>query len=240
MRPLIFLAFLLAPGDTLAQGPDQSASVTIEFRGGTVSQFVETVRDSFGASANIVVETEARNVVLSAVELTVTDALSAAAAVPHLEADAEGVQLDFGRGPEFGVIGVLRHDTGQREPTRTHVWTLIQILDSGYEPSNVLSAVKTSLQATSDVGVDVKYHEDTQLLIANATGREIDAIGKVLNELVHASEYRLHERAAQSDAAELENARERIIALTEENRQLLARLQTLEIAIDELRAGKSN
>ena len=99
------------------------------------------------------------------------------------------IQLDVVHLPVYDVrerqtYQVLAKVSGRATVQAAHVWTLADLLDNDIPSAAVLSAVETAIDVVaSTTKPDVRFHEDTALLIASGDHDQLQAIEHVLDSL---------------------------------------------------------
>ncbi len=194
MRPLLWIAPVLLLATTLTAqdtARERSLLIDVTFKGGTAAEYVTVVRRAADAGFNIMVAPEATEVRMPPVTLL---QVSPASAVKLLE----GRTLDRpGRLIRLSLESIHPRITGERQTfqlhavvgaaTRVaaaHVWTVQSLLDNDYSSEAVLSAVEMALDVLgSATKLDVRFHEDTGLLIATGDEGQIETIDEVIDRL---------------------------------------------------------
>lgn len=211
-------------------GPD---TVTIDFKGGTVEQYVDLLDREFDGGANIVIETAARDVIIAGVKLTITNPQNAAAAVEFLEINGSKVHLYTRGGPEFRVIGVEKAQPADEEFRETHVWSFSAFLEGGIEANDALSAIENALDLTGG-RADVRYHEDTQLLMVNGTNAQLEAVDQVISRLNGVTNWRENRSRGRAETEVNKKAQDQIRELTMQRDDLMQRIAQLELHLIQL------
>jgi hypothetical protein len=266
MRPLtknvfryagvLLLISLLAASDRSAGQDGQDAQlISLNFPGGTVLAYVNAVRKAAG-DINVVIAPEAAEVQMPAVTVK---QITVAAAIDLLD----GRTLDLpGRRVQLGAMQMPVYDTLERQtyqviakvsgrPTvrATSVWTVASLLDADIPAAAVLSAVETAIEVVaSSTKPDVRFHEDTALLIASGDHDQLQAIEHVLDGLNESGEQRRddemhqYQRQLQEIDQDRQHARDRQREATaeakqtrEENTALAQEIARLETVTGELR-----
>ena len=184
------LLSLLAATPGRGEGADTGAFITLKFAGGSARDYVDAVRRAAG-ELNVVVAREAAEVHMPAVSLTqVTPsaALDLLGGRVYIRAgrkvllDVKHMPLyDPGEQPTYQIVARV---TGRSSTTQTHVWTLAALVDNDIPSAAVLSAVEMALDVVgSETKLDVRFHEDTGLLIATGDDAQLHAIDEVIDRL---------------------------------------------------------
>ncbi len=223
------------------QRPDQPALPVIDlsFPGGSVIDYVAALRKA-NPEANIVVDPEAAQIPMPAVTLRRVT-VPAALAVIRRRSVNDGrtvVELYVEDLPSFSPeerptyqVGARTSGYAGRPPPpakSTNVWTVANLLGGDLTSRRLLSAVETALEVVGgEPKPDVRFHEDTGLVIARGSGEQIAAIDEVIDQLTNALKERqdAEARAANQECAKKIAAFEQeIIQLRGANQNLMAKL----------------
>ena len=231
-----------APAQALhAEGP----VVDLKFPGGTVGQYLDAVR-SVASEANVVVITpEVLEITLPSVQLK---SVGLGEAVLLMKGDYEPkehmhVRIDVDqigawgetRKPVFKVSGqVVRKG---RTGTETHVWTVADLLAQGAAPEAVLTAVETALAlyAEDHEPAQVRFHDETGLLIARGDPWQVEVIDDVVDG-IREGRQRQHELDMQKRRSEADTEGQRRVEELE--KQLHARALETERLVMRLQAAE--
>ncbi len=242
----IFIVLLLslsaAPG-TAAQSPT-NVLINVRFSGGTATQFIEAIRKAAG-DINVLVAPDAVKIKMPPVTLS---NVSVAAALNLLDGKEQRTPNQIVR---LNVETMPRHSANERETFQirvdvrrdrgrvpgAYVWSVSSLLDHDISSQALLSAVEMALDVIdSDTTLDVRFHEDTGLLIAMGDLGQMETIDGVLDQLQSGVDHR-RAAAAQSATAGLPQEFMRLEILTTElNRMLEIRNKELVDARERLRA----
>ena len=185
--------FLVFSTSGAAQDPGNSrtgamATIAIDFPGGTLGQYITMLRDA-GGSVNVAMSsTAARDVPLPPIHL---DAVTPSAAVCLLENSydldpnnsvrirvekAQGVESDPSSLPIYRISA---------ERTMVKVWNVLDLFCDDVVPGDVLTAIESAVEVVSEKGRNptILFHESTGVLITRGTPRQVETIGRVLDEL---------------------------------------------------------
>jgi hypothetical protein len=181
--------------------------IDLSFAGGTVIDYVAALRKATG-DANVVVDPEAAEVVMPPVTLrhvTVPAALEVLKGRTVVNGELF-VQLDVAHVPSFSpeerpTYQVQARVGGRNRPAApsraTKVWTVSSLLGGDLTSRKLLSAVETALEVVgSEPKPDVRFHEDTGLVIARGNESQIDAIAAVIDQLNNARNQRQNDQVA--------------------------------------------
>lgn len=215
---VLFLAsVLLASARTAGQAQSRDALIDVRFPGGTAAQYIATIRKAAG-DINIIVASEAARVSMPPVTLrnvSVRVALNLLDGKVN-ESPEHVVRLKMASLPTYAPneqpsyeVRAEVHRNRQRVPG-AYVWTISALLDNDIPSTAVLSAVEMALEVVgSETTLDVRFHEDTGLLIAMGDLGQMETIAGVLGQLqetVHQRREMAHLTAAVGRVAELEAA----------------------------------
>jgi hypothetical protein len=221
--------------------------ITVEFEGGTVRDYVAVLRGA-GDNINIMIDDDAGAVSLPAVELRNVMLIDALRILEDLRPEDESYELsldEFQSGPielttpVFRIVAVKQRPP--QPPLQTSVWSVRQLLSSQIEAAHILGAIETALSLQEDLGApEVRFHEETGLILARAHPEQIEVIGEVIHNLqasvspAHNNDLeQLSMRLQQTQAAlEESNSRAKIaqveaLELSRENERLRTRLDLL-------------
>ena len=253
MRTL-FPTCLLVSVFLASASPGQAVSgddlIDLRFQGGTAAQYIAAVREAAG-DLNILVAPEATDVQMPPVNLK---HVSVAAAIRLLEDKANETpdrrvwlivtELPLyatGEQQTYQVSAQIRNHR-KRIPD-AYVWTVSNLLGNDLSSKAVLSAVEMALDVVnSKTAPDVRFHEDTGLLIATGDVSQMETIDGVLSRLNDAAaERREHESIEEALALRHELARMELIdaelrrMLTIKEQELAQTRELLRAADEELK-----
>jgi hypothetical protein len=231
MRTL-FPTCLLVSVFLASASPGQPVSgddlIDLRFRGGTAAQYIAAIREAAG-DLNILVAPEAADVLMPPVNLK---HVSVAAAIRLLEDEANETP---DRRVWLIVTELPLYATGEQQTyqvsaqIRSHrkripdayVWTVSNLLGDTLSSKAVLSAVEMALDVVnSKTAPDVRFHEDTGLLIATGDVSQMETIDGVLSRLGDAAAER-RERESLEEVVALRHELARMELLDAELRRML-------------------
>jgi hypothetical protein len=225
------------------QPPAGEPTLSIDFPGGTVGQYVEALRHGSSQPVNIVLPPRAAKVPMPPVSLkavTLVDAINAVIAIADIPADE-----DWGVRPLATLSGIISNGpSGESVPgyaimvqqrgtrvmpggpqfaggggaaSRTEVYAVRDLLDSGMKPEAVLTAIDTALRMDQRTEPpDVKFHEESGLLILRATSDQLEAARQVVTRLVESAKSGARARSAKERHEQFERLRAEIDPLYSE------------------------
>lgn len=224
-----------------AQEPELPV-IELTFDGGTVGEYVEALRNAV-QGANVVVTTpEVQELVLPPVQL---DSVDLGAAVHLIEGDYQPnertvirIEVDvIGRWhddqkPVFKVSGQVR----RRGPAAAEsgVWTVADLLASDVPPEAVLTAVETALELFADnrARAEVRFHEETGLLIARGDPLQMEAIDDVVDRLREGLDRRREVKQQEAGQEAEEKASQRVKELENELRGRMLEIERMAVRCD--------
>jgi hypothetical protein len=178
--------------------PQPPVLVTMKFPGGTMADFVLTLRQ-LEPKANVMVAAAAADAVLPALELRgagLSQVLQSACAVAesHLE-----IRVKESRGEGEAVFAITARalppaqDPFAARAQRTKVFSLSRLLESkesaGMAPATVLSAIETAVGGP-DLLTALRYHKESGVLIVRGTDEQIGVCSELLLQLERDAEAR--------------------------------------------------
>lgn len=241
---VLFLATaLLSTARAAGQAPSRDALIDVRFPGGTAAQYIDAIRKA-ASDLNVIVASDAAKVSMPPVTLK---NVSVAVALRLLDGKINKSPTDVIRlrmaslpifveneQPTYEVKAEVRLLL-QRAPG-AYVWTISNLLDHDIPSTAVLSAVEMALEVVgSETTLDVRFHEDTGLLIAMGDVGQMETIEGVLDRLQETVDQR---RKDARDAAAVGRVVELEAALSRANDEINgfhAEYSRLEILNAELR-----
>ncbi len=226
------------------QRPEKPALPVIDlsFPGGTVLDYVAAVRKA-NPEANIVTDPEAALIPMPAVALRRVT-VPAALAVLRNRSVNDGrtvVELSVEEVPVFSPeerptyqVQARTSGAGRAPPPNrsTKVWTVSSLLVGDLTSRKLLSAVETAVEVVgSDPRPDVRFHEDTGLVIARGSPDQIAAIAEVIDQLTESLKERQDAKARAADrecAKKIADLEQEIIGLRGANLNLMAKVEMLQ------------
>jgi hypothetical protein len=241
---IVLLLGLFATTGVTAQSQPANPLIDVRFPGGTATKYIEAIRDAAG-DINVLIAKDVVKIQMPPVTLS---KVSVAAALNLLDGKEQRNPNQIVR---VKVNMMPRHSPNERETFQVrvdvrrdrervpgaYVWSVSSLLDHDISSQALLSAVEMALDVIdSDTQLDVRFHEDTGLLIAMGDLGQMETIDGVLDQLQTGVDNRLAE-AAQSEAAGIPRELMRFeIHVSELTLMLQTRNKELAIAREELRA----
>ncbi len=173
----------------------QYSRLDVEFPGGTLSEYVDQLRQSRpDGAANVLVMPNAEKLLVPPVTLVAVDV---EAAVRMLEGmyvlpDGRKARVDvqsysIGDSPDLVMKITAEYD---QIDIRASVWNLTEALMNGQTAEELLGAVEAVLSLFPEEKAKVSYHPPTRLLIARGTDEQLDLVREAIDELTEGAERR--------------------------------------------------
>jgi len=208
---------LLTSARTAGQAPSRDALIDVRFPGGTASQYIDTIRAAAG-DMNVVVTLDVVKVSMPPITLknVSVDVAMRLLDGKTSESPEQIVRLELvdlpvyaqDEQPTYEVRAVVRLLLNRVRGA--YVWTVSDLLANDIPSTAVLSAVEMALDVVgSETTLDVRFHEDTGLLIAMGDIGQMETIEGVLDRLQETVQQRrkeAHDAAAAGRVVELEAA----------------------------------
>ncbi len=241
---IVLLLSAFAATGTTAQSPTENQLIDVRFPGGTATKYIEAIRKAAG-DINVLVAPEAVKIQMPPVSLT---NVSVAAALNLLDGKEQRTPNQIVR---VSVEVMPRHSALERETFQVsvdvrrdrervpgaYVWSVSSLLDHDISSQALLSAVEMALDVIdSDTTLDVRFHEDTGLLIAMGDLGQMETIDGVLEQLRNGVDDRRAEAAQGANAGLPQDYMRLEILTTELNRMLETRNRELDAARQEIHA----
>lgn len=207
------LAALAVPGNvSIAQqtppaNPDPV--IDLQFGGGTVEQYIDAIQKASG-NVNVLLQLKGAKVPLPEVDLSSVHVSSALRLLEGRETEAEGkrVELDvetihtqdaFGL-PIYVVVAKVKESPAAR--SHSTVISVKDIIDAGYSAEDLMTAVATTIELLAGQAgkAEIRFHEQTGLLIAKGDEEQIDAIYQVMAQIRESGQRNAQSGKAEADA----------------------------------------
>lgn len=194
--------------------PQNQPPINVDFKGGTLGQFVETVTTAArnavkDAPVNIVfADAKVAQYQVPPVQLrhVMLDTALKAAIYPRSRTGADEIlsmeQLGGTLGSEGSQVFVIASVSGRAKPRaqRVEIFDLRDLTRSGTKMEMILTAIEAAVKMEDTGDTEIKYHEDSGLLILRATAAQLEAAGQVVAHL--------SEGAKQTEAEQMVRDRE--------------------------------
>jgi hypothetical protein len=161
-----------APAETIQENP---ATFNLEFRGGTLGDFLKALEGASGEKPNVFITAEAEGLAIPKMDLrnVTTRAVMESLAYFMMEEYSRPLQ-------KVGAGWVVR---GRPERRKAQAFFVGDLLDK-FKMQDVTTAIESTWRFSSKtVAPELKYHEDTHLLIVFAEPAQLEAVFNVLVEL---------------------------------------------------------
>jgi len=217
----------LALATPAAAQPDSGipGNVSLDFPGGTVSEFAATIREE-AEGANILLHPDAADVELPPITLEKAWWADALRVLHGWRLDSRGTVVTLVIEDEGSTLSVNALTGDARQATRVH--RLRDTLDAlNLTGDDVLTAVRVATDLSRAEGT-MRYHEETALLLIHGEGPYLEAVEQTVSEL------RADAEAAQRRAADAERA-----GLFEQIEALESRIAELQMENIRLKADRN-
>jgi hypothetical protein len=207
--------------------------IDVDFPGGTINEFLKTIKVANDIIPNVIVSKEAGQVVLPAIRLssvTVSDAMNGLKLMREIDQN----EIRVSEGPN--VITIHAYPSGRPHSVSTQVFTVESLLSNASDGANytiddIVTAITTAWKMNPEErSAEIKYHNETKLLLVVGSKNQLDTVQDVLRRLEEALRARKgdgYQRNIQMVTAELTEVQNSVAQLKEENRQLKAQLDAL-------------
>ncbi len=237
-----------------APPPAPGELLDLDFPGGTLGDYVEALRQ-VAVDVNVVLATpEVRDLPVPPIRL---NSVAVGAAVRVVEGE---IHLDGRSGlvivaNEIQVTGpnqkpvfrISTHRRGRPSSAEVHVWSVAALLSQDVKAEAILTAVETSLELMGGEHAQsqVRFHQDTGVLIAYGERQHLSAIDHVVDGMHEAAaERKAADRMAaesQRQSQQLHDLKKKCVslekartALEQEREALLGQLRQYELKIVQL------
>lgn len=173
--------------------PSANAAMTLDFPGGTAAEYIASLRRA-NPNANIVVLGELARVRMAPVQLKNVDVLSALSVLDQIpqsqgsfEAKIEVHNVASSQDvPDVYTVTAHIHERGPSPgQMQTSVISMADVLGESLKAADALTAIQTALEliGAESEPAQIKFHEETGLLIARGTPEQIETIRQVNSQL---------------------------------------------------------
>ncbi|UCD74290.1 MAG: hypothetical protein JSV91_10915 [Phycisphaerales bacterium] len=214
--------------------------VDLKFAGGTVGEYVETLREA-AAGVNIVVMPEVEDVRLGPVELKQADLFASvmllddqeeqtAARIIRLKVELNPSSTEQGQ-DIFVIRGNVR-DMARDQPATSMVTTVSDLLGPGtpITAEDLLSAVEAAMELTKGIlpAADIRFHKETGLIIARGHPEQMNTIERVIDQLRNGVRRQAQEQQQAGKAeyeAEIQHLQMTLQQMQNEHKLMMTRME---------------
>lgn len=203
------------PRGVAQQSPEDPPTVTVDFKGGSLAEYVAAVRAAQPA-VNVVYTTEAERFPVPAILLRDAAEFEVMGVLNLLRMEGSSRLNVENKGRVFAISVI---NAGARAGgSQTSVWSVQELLANGIKPEDLLSAVDVAVEVGGGNSA-VKFHRETALLIARGDGGDLVAIDALIQQL-HRGQQARPSLTQQIDAirVELESLAAQVQALQDRTR----------------------
>ncbi len=200
---LTFVCLLLLAASTAADAQQAQSRagqtaptplIDLDFNGGPFTAYVEALARaaraaSPDAAVNVVLSEDVQTVPVPPLQLRGVTVESALRFHDHRQIDDISrfnleVIRDHAGAPIYRFDRNVFAGRAPSQPAESSVWSLKAVIESdAYTADAVLSAVETAVQLQGDAAVEMRFHEDTGLLLAHGDSEALVAIDAVIDRL---------------------------------------------------------
>lgn len=199
-------------------------TVSFDFQGGTVAQYVAALRGATELPVNVAVVPRAADIQMPPIamqQVALYEALSVIAAVantpPNVRLDI--VQLSRNTGDDAEPAFAVALQPGPPAPPttlRTEVFSLHELLAVTLRAQTILTAVESTLDLEDDGNeARIRFHEESGLLLVRGTQGQISTVSRVIDELKRSGAARGQDEQQRRRRDDLNNARRELSELQE-------------------------
>jgi hypothetical protein len=190
---IVLLGMIAAPRSEAA--PEGDNAIDLNFRGGSIGTFIRYVREAAGGQANVVVSQEAAALPLDPFELHRVDFHTAVRLLDGMKIDTEeglvALNVDYtstGGENTLGVYTITCRRQGAHPGPRVQGNLVLTVADllaegAGLSAEDILTAIQTALELISDEAAQIRFHEETGLIITRGTNEQVSTITQVVEQL---------------------------------------------------------
>ena len=218
---VLLVPLLLGSPNAAAQHafPNAYSDVTVDFQGGTLSEYVQSLRNAYAEhNPNILIATDADDVRVPRVSLRGAPLFGAVHALSEIAQPGPNARLSVetvGQGPDSQLVYAIRVERFKSPiqastARRIEVFTIREIVDppagEGMHIDEVIGVIKTAvaLDDTTEAP-EVRYHPASALVIVRGTHEQIGVVNEVLDRLSNdLNRHRAIEGATERERIEAE------------------------------------
>jgi len=205
------------------------AKVNINFKGGSIQDLLDQVRNENDVHPNVVISPEAMNIILPPINLKSVSIEQIMIGIEKL-----GSLNDYELGVTInpGIISVRAYHVSSRKaivkrPPSLQIFCLKPLLEMGYKVEDIVTALETAFAMSSEKdAAKLKYHSETALLIVNGYMNHLVAMENIMAELYKAQSVK---KVVKTDLAKkVEKLQTAIVELKDMNTLLMKKIEALE------------
>jgi hypothetical protein len=196
----ISLAAAQAPQSGVASETSDSsvkrpASITIDFPGGTATEYVDALRKA-AKDVNVALVADVSSVRVPPVSLKNVDPIAAAEILRSVPEEQGGRFVQFElryekarSADQSGLITVGAKISNKQHPggdaVISRVFAVSNLLMNDIKPADLLTSVQTALEMNQNPAMpaQIRFHEATGLLIVRGTGEQVETVTAVVEQL---------------------------------------------------------
>lgn len=197
--------------------------IDIDFPGGSIRSFLDSIMRTNGFCPNVVVSDEAADLKLPAIRLHTVTLYEAIQAIENLGVlDDCKIEVKTDR----NVMTIMAFHVGQKPQKKKsdlRVFDVSRAITEHYGIDDIVTAVTTAwkMQAGDDDPVaELKYHKETNLLIAVGDVQDLRLVENVIVELATAKELAHQHKAMKQTNKEIQHLRQVVEELKSINMEL--------------------
>jgi hypothetical protein len=199
-----------------SKNPPLFQKVDVDFKGGTISDFLRAIQDQSGVTPNVIVSKEAASLGLPAISLRSVEISSVVMALEDLNTvDGCLIEVSSSTG-DIMTIGAIRQRP--RDPNMSRAFNIEKKLAQGaFKVDDLVTSIETALDMqTENPSTQLKYHQETGLLIAAGPREEINTVENILYTLMEDEASSARKETADALRKEITDLKEAVKALREE------------------------
>jgi len=206
-----------------------NAKVNINFKGGSIQDLLDQVRNENDVHPNVVISPEAMNIILPPINLK---SVSIDQIMIGIEKLGSLNEYELGVTINPGIISVRAYHVSSRKaivkrPPSLRIFCLKPLLEMGYKVEDIVTALETAFAMSSEDGAaKLKYHSETALLIVNGYMNHLVAMENIMDSLSRAQSVK---KVVKTDLAKkVEKLQTAVVELKDMNALLMKKIEDLE------------
>jgi hypothetical protein len=203
--------------------------IDVDFEGGTIGQFIKAIQEQSNVTPNVIVSAEAAELSLPPISLRSADVGNVLMALEDLYM-VDGCRIEVSASSE-DVLTISALMQRPRDPNMARAFNVKPLIDQGLNIDDIVTSVNTALSMQSSrASTQLKYHEETNLIIAAGPREEVSTVETIV--------YTLMESEARPQKKTIDAIKEEILELQRLVRELSNECNRLNKRIEALEAGK--